>query len=606
MNASQKKDLIKIIISALLFIVAELLKNGWPLFLISYAIVGYGPIYSAIRNISRGQIFDENFLMTIATVGALILKQWDEAVAVMLFYAVGELFENYAVGKSRNSIKELMNIRPEYAVKLTESGEETVDPYDVMPGDTIIIRPGEKVPLDGTIIEGMSALDTSALTGESIPRDLGEGMEITSGFVNLTGVLKVKVSSTFDDSTVAKILDLVENSGSRKAKVEKFITRFARYYTPVVVFAAIALAIIPPLFFGQQWNEWVYRALLFLVISCPCALVISVPLAFFGGVGTASRAGILVKGSNYMEALAKVDTIVFDKTGTLTTGEFNVMPGSDPELIELAAHIEYYSNHPIAASILNAYGREPDESRIGNVSEIAGKGIKAEIDGKTYYAGNIKLMEDAGIEIPSENNPAYTTIHIADSNSYLGHITIKDLIKEDASSAIAQLKSLGVGKTVMLTGDTDTIAADVSRETGIDEYHSQLMPTDKVKLFEEMADKASGHIAFVGDGINDAPTLARADIGIAMGGAGSQAAIEAADIAIMDDNISKIGTIVKIARRTIVIAKENVVFALSVKGIVLILGALGFANMWMAVFADVGVAILAILNSMRMLIRQKN
>ncbi|MBQ9179587.1 MAG: cadmium-translocating P-type ATPase, partial [Firmicutes bacterium] len=400
MTKSQKKDLVKILISAALFIIAELVPKAWPLFLVSYAIVGYGPIFSAVKNISRGQIFDENFLMTRATAGALALRQWDEAVAVMLFYAVGELFEDYAVNRSRNSIKDLMDIRPDYAVKLTDGAEgtieETVDPYDVMPGDIIIVKPGEKVPLDGIVIDGTGSLDTSALTGESLPKDISPGMEITSGFVNLTGLLKIKVTSPFEESTVSKILDLVENSGSRKAKVEKFITRFARYYTPAVVFAAIALAIIPPLLFNGQWQDWIYRALLFLVISCPCALVISVPLAFFGGVGTASRYGILVKGSNYMEALASVSEIVFDKTGTITTGNFEVTNSSSPELLELAAHIESYSAHPISQSIIKAYGREPDKVRVGEVKEIPGEGICAEVDGRKYYAGNDKLMTRIG------------------------------------------------------------------------------------------------------------------------------------------------------------------------------------------------------------------
>ncbi len=605
MTKSQKKDLVKILISAALFIIAELVPKAWPLFLVSYAIVGYGPIFSAVKNISRGQIFDENFLMTIATAGALALRQWDEAVAVMLFYAVGELFEDYAVNRSRNSIKDLMDIRPDYAVKLNDGTEETVDPYDVMPGDIIIVKPGEKVPLDGIVTEGTGTLDTSALTGESLPKDISPGMEITSGFVNLTGLLKIEVTAPFEESTVSKILDLVENSGSRKAKVEKFITRFARYYTPAVVFAAIALAIIPPLLFNGQWQDWIYRALLFLVISCPCALVISVPLAFFGGVGTASRNGILVKGSNYLEALANVEEIVFDKTGTITTGNFEVTDGCSPELLELAAHIESYSAHPISQSIIKAYGKEPDKNRIGKVEEIPGEGIWAEVDGRKYYAGNDKLMAKIGAALTDTSSP-HTTVHIAAEDKYLGTIEIADVVKDNAREAISELKSLGVKKTVMLSGDTEEIAAEVSGKTGIDEYHGRLLPQDKVDLFEKMAEKADGHIAFVGDGINDAPTLARADVGIAMGGAGSQAAIEAADIAIMDDDISKIGRIIKIARKTITIAKENVVFALSIKFIVLILGALGFANMWMAVFADVGVAILAILNSMRMLIRHKN
>lgn len=636
MNRNQKKDLIKIAAAVCFYIAAELVSHfGTPsyahyihigLFLVAYAIVGYGPVTKAVRNILRGQVFDENFLMTVATVGALALRQWDEAVAVMLFYAVGELFEEIAVDRSRKSITELMDIRPDYANLLTENGEKTVDPYDVAVGDMILVKPGEKVPLDGIVTEGNSTLDTSALTGESVPRDIEPGMDITSGFINISGVLKIKVASTFDESTVAKVLDLVENSGSKKAQVEKFITRFARYYTPAVVFSAIALAVIPPVFFSQSWSDWIYRALLFLVISCPCALVISVPLAFFGGVGAASKAGVLVKGSNYLEALSKIDTAIFDKTGTLTTGKFqvtNILPAAADKrtLLGIAAHAEAYSNHPISLSIKEAWGKPVDESIVSDVTELSGKGITAVIEGRTFHAGNARLMNETGIpqsvidgsfsDISSDElSAAGTFIHIAEEKAeendvknivYLGCIVLSDVVKPDAAEALAMLKAEGVRRTVMLTGDTEAIAGAVAGRLGVDEYHSELLPQDKVDLAEKLISTADGKVIFTGDGINDAPTLARADVGIAMGGAGSQAAIEAADIVIMDDSLSKISVVMNIARRTQRIAKENVVFALSVKGIVLLLGAIGIANMWMAVFADVGVAVIAILNSMRML-----
>lgn len=633
MNKGQKKDLIRIIISAAFYAAGMIISHivSFPgdnyvmiaLFLISYVIVGYKPISKAARNIMNGQIFDENFLMTIATAGALALQQWDEAVAVMLFYSVGELFEDYAVDHSRRSISDLMDLAPDRANRITEDGEESVDPYDIVPGDIIIVRPGEKVPLDGIITEGSATVDTSALTGESAPRYLSEGMQITSGFISISGMLKIEVTSAFEESTVAKILDLVENSGSKKAKVEKFITRFARYYTPAVVFSAIALAIIPPLFFSQEWNVWIYRALLFLVISCPCALVISVPLAFFGGVGAASRAGVLVKGSNYLETMADIDTVIFDKTGTLTNGTFTVsevLPSEnsddDPviskdELLRLAAHAEDNSNHPIALSIRDAYKGDVNKQDISSVTEIPGKGVSVLFEDKQIYAGNSRLMEDLGITVP-DSVIAGTYIYMAQSYEkedvscqYLGSIILTDTIKEDAFTAITRLRQMGVKKTVMLTGDLDDVSRQVAEKLSIDECYSQLMPQDKVDLAEQIIENDTGKVAYTGDGINDAPVLARADIGIAMGGAGSQAAIEAADIVIMDDSPSKIASVMEIAGKTGRIARQNVIFALAVKALILILGAIGIANMWLAVFADVGVAVLAILNSMRMLVRKK-
>lgn len=653
--SEQQKDILKIVIAATIFAIAMALHHtsggagAIALFLVAYAIVGYGPVSKAVRNIAHGEIFDENFLMTVATIGALVLRQWDEAVAVMLFYAVGEAFEHYAVNKSRGSIADLMDICPDYANRLTEGGEETVDPYDVLPGDIIIVRPGERIPLDGVIVEGAGSLDTSALTGESIPVDAAEGQAVSSGCIDLDGLLKIRVTSEFEESTVARILDLVENSGSKKAKVEKFITKFARYYTPAVVFSALALAVIPPLILHGGWSDWIYRALLFLIISCPCALVISVPLAFFGGVGAASRIGVLVKGSDYLEAMADVDTLVFDKTGTLTTGVFKVQSvtpatvtvqgqeaaGADataagtaetvplvtPEqLLGLAAHIEIYSNHPIARSIKEAYGKELMASNVSDVTEISGKGIRALIEGSVYYAGNAGLMHDLGIEDYPQQEAA-TLVHVAYGGAeassgspdgtaaegavYLGHISIADTVKPNAAKAISMMKQSGIEKTVMLTGDREIIAAGVAEELGIDEHFAGLLPADKVEIFETILKTAQGKVGFTGDGINDAPTLARADIGLAMGGMGQQAAIEAADIVIMDDDMAKIPMIKRIAKRTISIAKQNVIFALAVKFAVLILGAVGIANMWMAVFADVGVSVICILNSMRMIVNSR-
>lgn len=619
MQKKQKIKLSRVILSGILFILGSALPlpalGSLIILMASYLIAGYDTLWTAIRNICHGQVFDENFLMALATVGAIGLRDYKEAVFVMLFYLVGTIFEEYAVNKSRGSISGLMDIRPDYANLLREGREEQVDPYEVAIGDTILIKPGERVPLDGTVIEGHSTLDTSALTGESLPQDVETGQIISSGCVNLSGVLKLEVSSEFDDSTVAKILDMVENAGSKKAKVEKFITKFARYYTPIVVIAAVLLAVLPPLLIsGQTFSEWISRALTFLVISCPCALVISVPLAFFGGVGGASRSGILVKGSNYLEALADVDTVIFDKTGTLTTGTFKVSQvhgeACDPEeLLELAAYAESYSDHPISVSIKESFGRSLDKSRVSDAEEIAGKGIKAIIDGRTVYAGNDRLMRDLGID-GLLSDEAATLVHLAvkDVNpEYLGYVAITDTVKEDAAAAVQGLKQEGASTAVMLTGDRKAVAEKVAAEIGLDEFHSELLPGDKVALAEQIisAKASKGNVVFVGDGINDAPVLARADIGVAMGGLGSQAAIEAADIVIMDDQPSKLSLVMKIARRTLSISKQNVIFALGIKAIVLILGALGMASMWAAVFADVGVAVICILNSMRALSTKK-
>ena len=636
--SEEKKDILKIVITAIIFVaglVVEHTSGGAAmivLFLIAYVIAGYGPISKAVMNIAHGNVFDENFLMAVASIGALILGQYDEAVAVMLFYAIGEAFEDYAVNKSRGSISDLMDIRPDYANRLTDSGEETVDPYDVLLGDIIVVRPGERIPLDGIVTEGSSSLDTSALTGESVPVDVESGMKVSSGCICLSGLLKIKVTSEFEESTVSRILDLVENSGSKKAKVEKFITKFARYYTPAVVFSALALAIIPPLILGGGWSDWIYRALLFLIISCPCALVISVPLAFFGGVGASSRIGVLVKGSDYLEAMADVDTVVFDKTGTLTTGTFHVtdvVPAlseygdeivSRAQLLGIAAHIEMYSNHPIARSIKESFIESAggadvlSEENVSDVTEIAGKGVRAAMEGGVYYAGNVGLMHDLGIEDYSRDDSA-TLVHVAFAGklgevdetpvTYLGYIAIADMIKPDTKMALKMMKDSGIEKTVMLTGDREVIAERVSEELGIDEHIAGLLPQDKVASVEDILKGAAGKVAFVGDGINDAPTLARADVGIAMGGMGQEAAIEAADIVIMDDELTKIPSIKTIAKQTLRIAKENVVFALVVKFTILALGALGLANMWLAVFADVGVSVICILNAMRMLVMSK-
>ncbi len=609
MTKKQKHLLARIIVAAVLFAAGGLLHlEGWAelgVYLICYAVIGWDIVWKAITNILHGQVFDENFLMTIATVGALILGEHSEGVAVMLFYQVGEWFQSYAVSKSRRSITSLMDIRPDYANIEKDGKLIQVDPEDVKIGDTIIVKPGERVPLDGKIIKGSSTLDTSALTGESMPREVEAGMEVISGCINQTGILTIQTTKEFGESTVAKILDLVENASDKKGRMENFITRFARYYTPVVVFAALALAVLPPLVTGQAFSIWIYRALTFLVISCPCALVISIPLSFFGGIGGASKIGVLVKGSNYLEALAYTETVVFDKTGTLTKGSFAVTEiqansMTDEELLELAAYAEDYSNHPISLSIQKAYGKKIDNSRITDVQEIAGHGVQAVIDGMTVLAGNAKLMEREHIPYTA-SNAIGTVVYVAFDGRYAGCIVIADEIKADAPAAIKTLKAAGIRQTVMLTGDADAVGQDVARRLGLDWAYTELLPADKVDRVEELLAQKSdkGMLAFVGDGINDAPVLARADVGIAMGALGSDAAIEAADVVLMTDEPSKIAAIMQIARKTIRISNENIVFALGVKFLVLILGAVGRANMWAAVFADVGVSVIAILNAIR-------
>ena len=624
MTSKQKKMLYRIITAFVLFVVLmvlehtgvlEQLPSQWLVFLIyliPYLVIGYDIVYKAVRNISHGQVFDENFLMMVATFGAFGVKEYSEAVAVMLFYQVGELFQNYAVGKSRQSISDMMNICPEYA-NIEEDGVLTqVDPDDVEVGTIIVVKPGERIPLDGIVTEGTSMIDTAALTGESVPRRATVGDEIISGCVNGSSTIKVKVTKAFEDSTVARILELVENASSKKAKVENFITRFAKYYTPVVTIGAVILAILPPLILGGGWADWIQRACIFLVISCPCALVISVPLGFFGGIGASSKIGILVKGSNYLEAVAEMTTIVFDKTGTLTKGEFKVsevQPSADKnntigkeELLEIAAYGEGYSNHPIANSIREAYGKTLSMERVTDTEEIAGHGIHTFIDGREVYIGNAKLMDAQNIAY-TENKTAGTVVYVACNNVFAGSIVISDTVKEGSKDAIRDMKQVGVKKTVMLTGDRQAAADAVAAELGIDEVHAELLPADKVGQVEKLlgAQNEKERLAFAGDGINDAPVLTRADIGIAMGSMGSDAAIEAADIVLMDDDIRKIASLVKIARKTLGIVKQNIVFALAVKALVLLLGALGMANMWEAVFADVGVSVIAILNSMRTL-----
>ena len=618
MTKKQKKMLYRIIVTFLLFAVLMVCEHtgrmdGWNkivlfvIYLVPYLVIGYDIVYKAVRNISHGQVFDENFLMMIATFGAFGVGEYSEAVAVMLFYQVGELFQGYAVGKSRQSISDMMDICPEYA-NIEEDGVlKQVDPDDVEVGSIIVVKPGERIPLDGIVVEGESLIDTAALTGESVPRSAKAGDEIISGCVNGSGTLKVKTTKEFDDSTVAKILELVENASGKKAKVENFITRFAKYYTPVVTIGAVILAILPPLILGGGWAEWIQRACIFLVISCPCALVISVPLGFFGGIGAASKIGVLVKGSNYLEAVAEMTTIVFDKTGTLTKGEFKVTDvitenGSKEELIELAALGEGYSNHPIANSIREAYGKELDLNRVTNTEEIAGHGIKAVIDRKTVLLGNEKLMKSESIFYTPCKSMG-TVVYVAYNGVFEGAVVISDTIKDGAKEAIRDMKQVGVRHTVMLTGDRREAAETVAQTLGIDEVHAELLPGGKVEQVEALlkAEKQKERLAFVGDGINDAPVLTRADIGIAMGSMGSDAAIEAADIVLMDDDVTKIASVVKIARKTLRIVKQNIVFALAVKALVLILGALGMANMWEAVFADVGVSVIAILNSMRTL-----
>ncbi|MDU6791283.1 MAG: heavy metal translocating P-type ATPase [Anaerococcus sp.] len=607
------KRLWRIIIGAAVLATAVLLSlnNEWlqiALFIISYIIVGGDVVKRAVKNIFKGQVFDENFLLSIATIGAFFIGKYPESVAVMLFYQVGELFQSYAVGKSRKSIASLMDIRPDYAN--VKKGDELVkvDPDEVQIGDIIVIKAGEKIPLDGKVIEGSSMIDTSALTGESVPREVEVGSDILSGCININGVITAEVTKEFGESTVSKILDLVENASSKKSNSEQFITKFARYYTPVVVIIAVFLAIIPPLVIdGATFSDWIYRALAFLVVSCPCALVISIPLSFFGGIGGASKKGVLVKGSNYLEALAETEIVVFDKTGTLTKGVFNVQEihpegVSKEELLELTAHAESYSNHPISLSLKRAYSKEIDNGRISDVEEISGHGVIATVDGKKVMAGNIKLMKM--MDIPYFKGELIGTIvHVAVNNKYIGYIVIADEVKEDSAQAIKELKAANIKQTVMLTDDNKSIGSKVAKELGLDKVYAELLPADKVEKLEELFSQKSkkGKLAFVGDGINDAPVLARADIGIAMGGLGSDAAIEAADVVIMTDEPSKIATAMKISKKTLKIAHQNIVFAIGIKIIVLILSAFGITTMWAAIFADVGVTIIAVLNAFRAL-----
>ena len=624
-----KSKLLLIIITIVLLAVAVVVEHNtsiatWQLllvYLVPYLLIGHDTLGEAVEGIAKGDVFNEDFLMSVATIGALCIgflpgaeTQFPEAVFVMLFFQVGELFEGYAEGRSRESISHLMDIRPDVANVERDGKVESVEPEDVKVGETIVVRPGEKIPLDGVIIEGATSLNTIALTGESCPREVEEKDEVVSGCINLTGVIRVKTTKTFGESTVSKIIRLVESADEHKSRSESFITRFARVYTPIVVFAALALAFVPPLFsadgFALAFSTWLYRALIFLVVSCPCALVISVPLSFFGGIGAASRRGILIKGSGYMDTLASLGTVVFDKTGTLTHGEFAVEavhPSSfdEHELLHLAAHVEHFTTHPIGAALRDAFPSEAtDGCKIEDVEEIAGRGIRAKVSGRTVCVGNSKMMDDIGLEAHNCHLTG-TIIHVAVDGKYAGHIVINDKIKEDSAEAIASLKRLGVEKTVMLTGDREAVGKDVAERLGLDEYHAELLPADKVahveRLIKETTEGKS--LAFVGDGINDAPVLKRADVGIAMGGLGSDAAIEAADVVLMDDNPSKIATVVRIARRTIRIARQNVVFAISVKVAVLLLAAVGLGNMWMAVFADVGVTVLAVLNAMRALTR---
>lgn len=625
MSTKEKKHLARIIVGLVVFIVVYFLPiDSWfeqpnalyiefALFLIPYLIVGYDVIGKAIRNIGHGQVFDENFLMCVATIGAFALVFFPESephmaegAAVMLFYQVGEFFQDYAVGKSRKSISEMMDIAPDYA-NIMQNGELTkVDPYDVQIGSEIVVKVGERIPLDGIVVSGNSQLDTTALTGESVPRQVKTGSEVISGCVNMTGVLTIKTTKPFEESTVSRILELVENASDKKARTENFITRFARYYTPIVVCIAALLAIVPPLFLGQSWSDWVMRGLVFLVVSCPCALVISVPLSFFGGIGGASRAGILVKGSNYLETLANAETVVFDKTGTLTNGTFEVVAVHPSEGIEsnkllyLAAHAEAFSDHPIALSLKKAYDHDIDQSAIIDAHEQSGHGVSASVDGKHVLVGSDALMSENGV-MSEPCELVGTILHVSADDVYLGHIIIADVIKEDAAKTIADLHKAGVKKTIMLTGDRKEVAENVAKMLRIDEFHAQLLPQDKVEAVEKLLDSTSekGKLIFVGDGINDAPVLMRADIGVAMGAMGSDAAIEAADVVLMDDKPSNIAVAIKIARHTMRIVWENIIFALAVKFGVLILAALGIANMWLAVFADVGVAIIAILNAMR-------
>ncbi len=611
----QKRALARIAAGAVLLAIAMLLRlEGWlrilP-FLAAYLAVGGGVLIRAGKNILNGQVFDENFLMSIATIGAFAVGEYAEGVVVMLFSQIGQLFESYAVGRSRESIASLMNIRPDSATVRRGGGLITVDPYDVGIGELIVVEPGEKIPLDGIVRSGASSIDSSALTGESLPRDIAAGSEALSGCINLTGVLEIEVTKEFGESTVSKILELVENAASKKAKTENFITKFARYYTPCVVAAAALLAVVPPLILSEPFSGWINRALIFLVISCPCALVISVPLSFYGGIGGASKRGILIKGSNYLETLSKTELVVMDKTGTLTKGTFSVesinpVDISAGKLLEYAALAESYSNHPISASLIRAYDGEVELSRVSNVRETAGHGVMADIDGMPVLAGNAKLMKEAGVAFEVPARPG-TAVHVAVNGRYAGYILISDEIKEDAKNAIEGMRKAGVKKTVMLTGDAGSVAVYIAGKLGIDEVHSELLPADKLRQVERLGKETSkeGKLAFVGDGINDAPVLSQVDIGIAMGGLGSDAAIEAADIVIMDDRPSKIPVAIRVSRKTMRIVRQNIIFSLAVKAAVLALGAAGIATMWEAVFADVGVSVIAILNAVRLIRGEK-
>lgn len=625
MNKKQKRNLIRIIVAAILMIVLHFAPVSgmvrFGLYLVPYLIIGYDILWKAFKGVKNRQPFDESLLMAIATLGAIILAVYEdgdytEAIGVMLFYQIGEWFQSYAVGKSRRNISELMDIRPDYANVERENGQlEAVDPDEVEVGTIIVVKPGEKIPIDGEVVEGSSTLNTSALTGESLPREVESGDEVISGCININGLLKIRTTKEFGESTVSKILDLVENASSRKSKAEDFISKFARVYTPAVVAAAIALALVPPFvrmgFMGvpADWDVWIYRALTFLVISCPCALVISIPLSFFAGIGGASKAGVLVKGSNYLETLSKVKTVVFDKTGTLTKGVFQVTAAhpqemSEKELLHLAAHVERYSTHPIAASLRAAYPNESDSCRVEAVEEIAGQGIRAHVNGNVVCVGNSKMMEAVGAEwYDCHRHAAGTVIHVSINGRYAGHVIISDVVKETSKAAITALKSVGVARTVMLTGDAKEVADAVAKELGIDQVRSELLPADKVQNVEEllMENKGNGNLAFVGDGINDAPVLTRADIGIAMGAMGSDAAIEAADVVLMDDDPMKISRAIRISRKCLAIVNQNTWFSIGIKLVVLLLGAVGIANMWFAIFADVGVMILAVLNAMRAL-----
>ncbi len=625
MNKKQKRNLMRIIVAAILMIVLHFAPVSgmvrFGLYLVPYLIIGYDILWKAFKGVKNRQPFDESLLMAIATLGAIILAVYEdgdytEAIGVMLFYQIGEWFQSYAVGKSRRNISELMDIRPDYANVERENGQlEAVDPDEVEVGTIIVVKPGEKIPIDGEVVEGSSTLNTSALTGESLPREVESGDEVISGCININGLLKIRTTKEFGESTVSKILDLVENASSRKSKAEDFISKFARVYTPTVVAAAIALALVPPFvrmgFMGvpADWDVWIYRALTFLVISCPCALVISIPLSFFAGIGGASKAGVLVKGSNYLETLSKVKTVVFDKTGTLTKGVFQVTAAhpqemSEKELLHLAAHVERYSTHPIAASLRAAYPNESDSCRVEAVEEIAGEGIRAHVNGNVVCVGNSKMMEAVGAEwYDCHRHAAGTVIHVSINGRYAGHVIISDVVKETSKAAIAALKSVGVARTVMLTGDAKEVADAVAKELGIDQVRSELLPADKVQNVEELLleNKGNGNLAFVGDGINDAPVLTRADIGIAMGAMGSDAAIEAADVVLMDDDPMKISQAIRISRKCLSIVNQNTWFSIGIKLVVLLLGAVGIANMWFAIFADVGVMILAVLNAMRAL-----